>query len=459
MIITAFQESHIQGAILCAKDHGLQVRIRSGGHDYEGLSYVSKVPFVIIDLQNLRSIYVEIENESAWIDSGATLGELYYAIAEKSKDYGFPAGRCPTLGVGGHFGGGGFGPMVRKYGLAADNVIDARIIDVNGRILDRKLMGEDLFWAIRGGGGGSFGVIYSWKIRLVPVPKTLTVFNNVKTIEEGATKVLHKWQYIAHKLHQDLLLDATIAVANSSRGGEKTVSVSFGGLFLGGTEKLLTVMNESFVEINLKATDCVETSWINSVLYFTGFSINDTFSVLLNRTQPKYFYKAKSDYVKEPVSENVLEGIWKRVLEEEEGISRIILTPYGGIMSEIPESESPFPHRKGNLYEIQYLIYWLREQETEKHLRWMRGLYSYMEPYVSKNPREAYLNYRDLDLGKNSDYGNTSYGKASVWGFKYFKSNFNRLVHVKTIVDPANFFRYEQSIPVFNFPPWWKNKG
>lgn len=448
MIVTPFNESQIQAAILCAKNQGLQVRVRSGGHDYEGLSYVSNLPFVIIDLQNLQSINVDIENKFAWVESGAILGELYHEIAKKSKTYGFPAGSCPTVGVGGHISGGGFGTIFRKYGLAADNVIDARIIDVNGRILDRRSMGEDLFWAIRGGGGASFGVIHSWKIRLVPVPNRVTVFQVDKTIEAGATELLYKWQYTAHKLHQDLFLHATIGVSDSSRNGEKTVSVRFGGLFLGGIENLLFTVEESFGELNLKAENCTVMSWIESVLYFAGFSINDPLSVLLNRGQSKYFYKAKSDYVKEPISRKALEGLWERILKQDEG-PILILTPYGGKMSEILESQIPFPHRSGNLYDIQYLIYWEKDEETEKHLRWIRSLYLYMEPYVSKYPRSAYLNYRDLDLGRNHDHGNTSYAKASVWGFKYFKNNFIRLVHVKTTVDPANFFKHEQSIPVW----------
>ncbi|KAL0423632.1 UNVERIFIED_CONTAM: Berberine bridge enzyme-like 18 [Sesamum radiatum] len=148
----------------CAKENDMEIRTRSGGHDYEGLSYVSEVPFLIIDLINLSEVTVDVEQKTAWVEAGATIGSLYYRIAEKSPTLGFPAGVCPTVGVGGHFSGGGYGTLLRKYGLAADNVIDARIIDVNGRILDRESMGEDLFWAIRGGGGASFGVILAWKV-------------------------------------------------------------------------------------------------------------------------------------------------------------------------------------------------------------------------------------------------------------------------------------------------------
>lgn len=80
-------------------------------------------------------------------------------IAEKSPNLAFPAGLCPTVGVGGHISGGGEGVLSRKYGLAADHVVDAKIVDSNGAILDRKSRGGDLFGAIRGGGGASFGII------------------------------------------------------------------------------------------------------------------------------------------------------------------------------------------------------------------------------------------------------------------------------------------------------------
>ncbi|CAL1402757.1 unnamed protein product [Linum trigynum] len=73
-----------------------------------------------------------------------------------------------------------------------------------------------------------------------------------------------------------------------------------------------------------------------------------------------------------------------------------------------------------------------------------------MTPYVSQNPRAAYMKYRDLDIGMNDVEGKTSYREARVWGAKYFKNNFDRLVRVKTVVDPDNLFRNEQSIPPFS---------
>ncbi|KAI8524568.1 hypothetical protein RHMOL_Rhmol13G0159100 [Rhododendron molle] len=270
-IITPIIDSHVQAAVICCRKHQLQLRIRSGGHDYKGLSYTSVFPFVILDLVNIRSITLNLKENSVWVGACATVGELYYRIAERSPFHGFPAGICPAVGVGGHFSGGGFGTMLRKYGLAADNIIDGYIVDVHGRILDRESMSEGLFWAIRGGGGASFGVILSFKIKLVPVPTTVTVFNIPRTLEQDAAKLVRKWQYIGHKFDEKL-----------------------------------------FIRVIIEAV---------------GYAEGETLDALINRTpQPKSLFKAASDFVQEHLPETALEELWKWCLEEQKPI--LILDPH-----------------------------------------------------------------------------------------------------------------------------------
>lgn len=448
-IFTPLFDSHVQAGVICSKQLKIHLTVRSGGHDYEGLSYVSEMetPFIILDLAKLRSVKVDIDGNSAWVQAGATIGEVYYRIAEKSKVHGFPAGLCTSLGVGGHITGGAYGSMMRKYGLGADNVVDARIVDANGRILDREAMGEDLFWAIRGGGGGSFGIILWWKLNLVPVPSTVTVFTVAKTLEQGATKILYKWQQVADKLDEDLFIRVIINVAaNPDKKDQKTVSTAYNALFLGDANRLLKVMGQSFPELGLTRKDCIETSWIKSVLYIAGYPSGTPPEVLLKgKSTFKNYFKAKSDFVKDPIPETALEGLWKKLYEEESPL--MIWNPYGGMMAKISETEIPFPHRRGVLFKIQYLTTWQKEEGTQdKHLQWIRKLYNYMAPYASQLPREAYVNYRDLDLGVNKNR-NTSYIEAIGWGTRYYKENFGRLLRVKTKVDPDNFFRHEQSIP------------
>ncbi|XP_057867396.1 reticuline oxidase-like [Cryptomeria japonica] len=97
--------------------YGWEIRVRSGGHSYGGLSYTSDVPFV--------------KSQTAWVEAGATLGEVYFVIS-------FPAGVCHTVGSGGHIAGGGLSFLSRKYGLVADNVLDTLLINASGKVMDKN---------------------------------------------------------------------------------------------------------------------------------------------------------------------------------------------------------------------------------------------------------------------------------------------------------------------------------
>ncbi|KAK7302901.1 hypothetical protein RJT34_13798 [Clitoria ternatea] len=400
LVVTASHVSHVQAAIICGQKHKLLMKIRSGGHDYEGVSYVAQEPFFLLDMFNLRSTEIDMETETAWVQAGATLGEVYYRIAEKSKNHGFPAGVCPTVGVGGHISGGGYGNLMRKYGTSVDNVIDAQIVDVLGRLLNRRSMGEDLFWAIKGGGGGSFGVVLAYKIRLV--------------------------QHVAPTISNDLFIRLILDVANGTQIGTKTVRATFIALFLGDSKSLVSLTNEKFPQLGLKQCDCIETSWVRSVLFRDNIDIATPLEILLGRQpQSLKYLKRKSDYVKKTISKESWEGIWKKMIELEKGI--MYFNPYGGRMAEIASTETPFPHRSGNLWKIQYQANWYEggEEVTQYHINLVRELHMYMTPFVSKNPRQAFICYKDLDLGIQH-HGFHSYFKGSAYGVNYFMDNFNR---------------------------------
>ncbi|CAA6657989.1 unnamed protein product [Spirodela intermedia] len=359
VLVTPASESHVQSSVICGKTSRLRVRVRSGGHDYEGMSYVSEGEgFLVVDLVNLRSLTVDIAKGSAWVAAGATVGELYYRIAKASPTPASPPDYAPL--------GGGIGTMLRKYGTAADNIIDARLVDAQGRLLDRSSMGKTSSGPSEEAGGRASG--------------------------------------------SSVIAEATDA-PQSPMG--RTVHLRFNSLFLGTRDELLPLMRRNFPDLGLKAEDCKEMTWIESTLYFAGLSGRRP-EALLDRS-PGSIAPSR------PTSGG---SSWRP------GESRcFIMDPFGGKMDEIPETAIAFPHRRGNLFNIQYFMRWSETEEvvTRGHLDWMRKLYAFMEPYVSSNPRAAYVNYRDVDLGR--------------------PARPPRLAAVKSRVDRENFFRNEQSIP------------
>ncbi|KAL0542600.1 hypothetical protein IC582_017670 [Cucumis melo] len=454
IIVTPLTESHVQSAVICSKKLGIQLKIRSGGHDYEGVSYISDVEFIVLDMSNLRAVTVDVADQSAWVEAGAILGEVYYRIWEKSKVLGYPAGVCPTVGVGGHISGGGYGNMLRKYGLSVDHVLDARIVDVKGRILDSKSMGEDLFWAIKGGGGASFGVVLAYKIRLVPVPETVTIFRVERTIEQNAADLVVRWQEVAPTTDENLFMRLLLQpVSSKIKKGTRTIRATVIALFLGKSEELVSLLKKEFPELGLQKENCTEMSWIDSVLWWGNFDIGTSPEALLDRNVDSAgFLRRKSDYVQKPISRDGLDWLYKKMIEI--GKTGLVFNPYGGKMSEISSTATPFPHRAGNLYKIQYSVNWDEPgpEADQQFVKQIRRLYSFMTPFVTKNPRQSFLNYRDLDIGINNNDKN-SFEDGKVYGFKYFGENFERLVKVKTAVDPENFFWNEQSIPTLSSKP------
>ncbi|XWS11482.1 hypothetical protein CRYUN_Cryun37aG0002000 [Craigia yunnanensis] len=145
-------------------------------------------------------------------------------------------------------------------------------------------------------------------------------------------------------------------------------------------------MQENFLELGIVKEDCIEMRCIQSIHYFAEIPQSESLGVLLNKTSTQVFVKGKSYYVKEPIPEIALEGLWQRFYEKEPGSVVFIFSPYGGIMDEIPESET-----SGNLFNIHYAVLWIEEyaSASQKLISYMR-LYWYMEPYVSISQRSLH---------------------------------------------------------------------
>jgi len=170
--------------------------------------------------------------------------------------------------------------------------------------------------------------------------------------------IIHDWQRVANKLKESLSIRINMKRVKSSQDGILTVEAQFESVYLGRADDLIPLMQKSFPKLGLVRKDCTEMSWIQSVLYIAGLNYSEPTNVLLNRTQlyGTPFFKAKSDYVRDPILDVGLEGLWPFFYEDEAEDAFIQFTPYGGRMDKISESETPFPHRAGNIFHIQYFV-------------------------------------------------------------------------------------------------------
>jgi FAD/FMN-containing dehydrogenase len=169
----------------------LPFAVRSGGHSFEGLSESSSV---VIDLRSLNQIEVDVARQTVSVGPGASLGvAIYRALA--SRGYALPAGTCLTVGVAGHALGGGYGMVSRRYGLLCDSLRSLRLVGPDGRVVEANANeNPDLFWAARGGGGGSLGIVTQLDFQIYPLNQLLVFSMRWVLPSAHALDVVTAWQ-------------------------------------------------------------------------------------------------------------------------------------------------------------------------------------------------------------------------------------------------------------------------
>jgi FAD/FMN-containing dehydrogenase len=157
--------SDVQACVETAACHRFPIAARSGGHSYGG--YSTPDAGLVVDLRQLKSIEVRPDG-TAVVGAGANMMEVYTALARAGRL--LPGGSCPSVGIAGLTLGGGFSVIGRKYGLACDNLVAAQIVTPDSVVRTvSERSHPDLFWALRGGGGGNFGIVTSFTFRTEPI--------------------------------------------------------------------------------------------------------------------------------------------------------------------------------------------------------------------------------------------------------------------------------------------------
>ena len=162
-VVQPLDAKDVSQVVQWAHKTGVHIVAKSGGHSYGGYS---TTPGVVVDLSKLASVRV-VANQAV-VGPAARLGNIYNTLG--AHGLAIPAGTCPSVGIGGHALGGGFGLASRAWGLASDNLVSLQIVTADGQILVAdKTHHSDLYWACRGGGGGNFGIVTRLTFRTHPV--------------------------------------------------------------------------------------------------------------------------------------------------------------------------------------------------------------------------------------------------------------------------------------------------
>jgi FAD/FMN-containing dehydrogenase len=388
-----------------ARTSGVHIVARSGGHSYGGYS---TTPGVVVDLSRLAAVHVTAGQ--AVVGPGARLGNIYNTLA--AHGLAIPAGTCPSVGIGGHALGGGFGLASRAWGLASDNLRSLQIVTADGRLLTADATHHsDLFWACRGGGGGNFGIV------------TRLVFRTHAVSQGSYFIATWPWAQVEAVLASFLhwgpaAPDALGSLCRLATGpGGPTVQVF--GQFL-GTE---TALKSALATLGPPAQQLVTgtSTWPDLVRRWAG---------CLGHTLPScavpghQVFVGASDYIaRVPTSAHI--GAFKNVVEARGSApGALLIDAYGGALNRVPVKATAFAHRN-TLASIQYFA----TGDPASARSWVNASRTALAPSTSG---AAYVNYIDPDLAN--------------WQRAYYGSNLARLRQVKRTYDPHNLFHFAQSI-------------
>jgi FAD/FMN-containing dehydrogenase len=410
-------------AVRFARDAGLPLSIRGGGHHASGFSLVDSG--VVVDVGGMKDVAFDPTTATVvaaagcgWRDVDRATYVDFTATDAAGVPYGYaaPGGDCPTVSTAGYSLGGGYGLLSRSFGLGCDHIVEAEMVTAEGRVL-RASEAEhpDLFWALRGAGGGSFGVVTNLKYRLDAVPKAV-VGGVIAWPIDQAEAVFRAYRDLYVGRADDRLSLYLVLTTDPYPEGEKIV-MAF-GLYVGppsdadgqlaplrglGSPLYDKFGPTSYYELQRSLGEEVpyglQSRWRGGYFREDGFC-EDAFACIVDR-----FRQMPSGY----------------------SMARFDLLG-GGAIARVPTDSTAFAHRT-SLFYISIIALWESYQETEANLDWADEFKAALGPYLTG---EVYQNYADEDLVD--------------WPSAYYGANYPRLQQVKRRYDPVDLFHHRQSI-------------
>lgn len=387
-----------------ARAEGLVLSVKSGGHAVSG-SAVSDAG-LMLDMSGLTAVRVDPEQRVAVAEGGATLG--HFDAATAVHGLATTLGVVSLTGIAGLTLGGGIGWLNGKHGLACDNVLSFDVVTAEGRLRTVDAThDQDLFWALRGG-GGNFGVVTSFRYQLHPVDAVLA--GGIVWAPAAASAALTACHELARQAPDELAVAASVW---PDADGVPTASV---GICWSGEPA-----DGDRVLAPLRA---VGPPVLDSVAQVPYVSLQASRDGGFPEGRQHYWKAAFLPELSDAAIETVLEFVG-RVPSPHTGVGFQQMT---GAAARVAPDATAFAHR-GRHYDFLILSQWDDPADSSANIAWTRDLFAAMQPFLS---RGAYVNNLGAD---DTDRTREAYGL-----------NYERLARIKAVHDPQNLFRSNQNI-------------
>lgn len=408
-IVYCRSNKDVSNAVIWSRRHCIPIRVRSGGHNYEGYSTGNNV--LVIDISDLNSL--KIRGNYLFAGGGVNNRQVYDFVS--SQGYPFPGGTCPTVGLSGYASGGGWGLSCRLMGLGCDNLVELELVDADGRILTaNSTQNKELFWACRGAGGGNFGVIVSMVFRLPPKVRGVTYFEFYypDTDQEKQSRFLSVWQSWLKDLDERMSLQANIYHSR-----EENFALWGRGLFY-GTE----------AEAQRLLRPIVSLGGCRLTLEYLPF--HDAITKIGSIYPDSEKFQATGRFVISPLTSREIYETAGLIREIPPGsvYSSLNLYALGGRVSKKDPHETAFFYRSAE-YILLIQTVWEEAQYAPENRRWLNRKFRYLESVTQ------------------GSYVNFPYSRLPDYMEAYYGGNAERLRLAKKRYDPKNVFCFPQSIP------------
>ncbi|MDR7074047.1 FAD-binding oxidoreductase [Fictibacillus barbaricus] len=411
VIVYCERKQDVVNAIRWARKRCVSIRIRSGGHHYEGYSTGDCV--LVIDVSRLNALKLDKKRNILTIGAGAKNTEVYDFVG--SHGFVFPGGTCPTVGVTGFTLGGGWGFSSRLYGLGCDSLLELELVDYEGRlIMANKYCNSDLFWACRGAGGGNFGVVVSMTFQLPkPTNRSVTIvrFYYVGTTKAKQAHVMNIWQHWQPNLDKRMTLVASFYNAEGEGLG-----IYATGFFYGSQDEARKIL-QPFAQVEGFRVTLEESSFLEAVKKVEA------------SYPPSEKFKSTGRFVYRSYSLSELENMAEVVEQPADGsvYSAVSFYALGGVISNVGPEETAFYYRDAR-YIMGVQSVWTEDAFVEENREWVRERFEYIKSITEG----SYVNFPISHL-KNYEH-------------EYFGGNARRLNRVNEKYDPFHVFRFPQSL-------------